>query len=115
MAYLTKNDIVIIKSGSDTLQSRVLDVRFRRYRSSYKDRKTGKKKSRMKSMPYAVCSVFIGSTVPTGTEFLIPGYKLKNVTKDGERLLVLRDKYAAEFGGTWVQKMLAESREKRSA
>ena len=44
-----------------------------------------------------------------GTEFVIPGYKLKNETKDGEKLLVLRDEYAAEFGGTWVDKMLADS------
>jgi len=113
MAYLTKDDIVIIKNGSDTLQSRVMDVRFRRYRSSYKDRKTGKKKTRMKSMPYAVCSVFIGTSVPAGTEFLIPGYKLRNEVKDGEKLLLLRDQYAAEFDGAWVEKILTESKEKR--
>ena len=52
---------------------------------------------------------------PVGTEFLIPGYKLKNETKDGEKLLVLRDKYAAEFDGHWVSKMLADSKAKREA
>jgi len=114
MAYLTKDDIVMIqKPDGGLLQARVIDMRFRRFRSSWKDKKTGEKKTRWKSVPYAVCSVFIG--MPPGTEFLIPGYKLRNEVKDGEKLLVLRDKYAAEFGGAWVEKMLAESKEKRSA
>ena len=41
-----------------------------------------------KAMPYAVCNVFLGAKV--GTEFLIPGYKLRNEKKDSEKLLVLR-------------------------
>ena len=111
MAYLTKNDLVIIRNGDSTVQARVVDMRFRRFRRAWKDKKTGEDKSGWKSVPYAVCSVFIGA--PVGTEFLIPGYKLKNETKDGEKLLVLRDKYVAEFGGAWVDQILAESREKR--
>ena len=78
---------------------------------TWKDKQTGETKSRWKSVPYAICECFIGA--PIGTEFLIPGYKLKNETKDGERLLVLRDQYAAEFNGDWVNKMLAESKQKR--
>ena len=112
MAYLTKNDIVIIKTSLETIQARVVDVRFRRFRRSWKDKNTGENRSRFKSVPYAICSVFIGA--PAGTEFIIPGYKLRNETKDGEKLLVLRDKYAVEFDGAWVQTLLAESREKRA-
>ncbi len=113
MAYLQKDDLVIIRNSDNTIQARVVDMQFRRFRSSWKDKKTGERKSRWKSVPYAICECFIGA--PIGTEFLIPGYKLKNETKDGERLLVLRHKYAAEFDGAWVTKMLAESKEKRSA
>ena len=111
MAYLRKDDLVIIRNGDKTVQARVIDMRFRRFRSSWKDKKTGETKSRWKSVPYAICSVFIGA--PVGTEFLIPGYKLRNEVKDGEKLLVLRDKYVAEYNGAWVQTMLAESKEKR--
>ena len=113
MAYLNKDDLVIIKhtTDSDALQALVVDVRFRRFRKSWKDKATGDTKFKWKSVPYAVCSVFAGGTV--GTEFLIPGYKLRNETKDGEKLLVLRDKYVAEFDGDWVQTVLQESREKR--
>ena len=112
MAYLAKDDLVIIPTKTAPIQSRVVDVRFRRYRKKVRDRKTGKEKMVTKSMPYAVCSVFLGA--PAGTEFLIPGYKLRNETKDGETLLVLRDTYAAEFDGQWVEKILTESKEKRT-
>jgi hypothetical protein len=113
MAYLTKDDLVIIRTGDSTIQARVVDMQFRRFRRSWKDKATGETKWKWKSVPYAICQCFIGA--PAGTEFLIPGYKLKNETKNGEKLLVLRDKYAAEFNGAWVQKMLAQSKEKRSA
>jgi hypothetical protein len=105
MAYLNKDDLVLIPTSDTTIQSRVVDVR---------DRKTGKEKMVTKSMPYAVCSVFLGGEVlPVGTEFLIPGYQLRNETKEGETLLVLKDTYSAKFDGQWVQKILAESKEKR--
>ena len=113
MAYLTKDDLVIIRTSEATIQARVVDMQFRRFRSSWKDKKTGEIKRRWKSVPYAICECFTG--VPVGTEFLIPGYKLKNETKDGEKLLVLRDKYAAEFNGEWVSKMLADSKAKRES
>lgn len=111
MAYLKKDDLVIIRNADTTIQARVVDMQFRRFRRSWKDKKTGETKSRWKSVPYAICECFIGA--PVGTEFLIPGYKLKNKTMDGEKLLVLHDKYAAEFNGEWVSKMLADSKEKR--
>ena len=112
MAYLHKNDIVMIRTAESMIQARVVDMQFRKFRKSWKDKKTGENKSRFKSVPYAVCEVFLGA--PVGTEFLIPGYKLRNEVKDGEKLLVLRDQYAAEFNGAWVEKMLAESKEKRT-
>lgn len=112
MAYLHKNDIVMIRTAESMIQARVVDMQFRKFRKSWKDKKTGENKSRFKSVPYAVCEVFLGA--PAGTEFLIPGYKLRNEVKDGEKLLVLRDQYAAEFNGQWVEKMLAESKEKRT-
>ena len=112
MAYLHKDDIVMIRTAESMIQARVVDMQFRRFRKSWKDKKTGENKMRWKSVPYAVCEVFLGA--PAGTEFLIPGYKLRNETKDGEKLLVLRDQYAAEFNGHWVEKMLAESKEKRT-
>ena len=111
MAYLAKDDLVIIPTKTAPIQSRVVDVRFRRYRKKVRDYKTGEEKMVTKSMPYAVCNVFLGA--PVGTEFLIPGYQLRNETKAGETLLVLKDAYIAEFDGQWVQKILAESKEKR--
>jgi len=113
MAYLHKNDIVMIRTGGTMIQARVVDMQFRRFRRSWKDKKTGENRFKWKLVPYAICQVFIGA--PTGTEFLIPGYKLRNETKDGETLLVLRDQYAAEFNGAWVENMLAESKAKRAS
>ena len=113
MAYLTKDDLVIIRTSDTTIQARVVDMQFRRFRRSWKDKKTGETKSRWKSVPYAICECFIGA--PVGTEFLIPGYKLKNETKDGEKLLVLRDKYAAEFNEDWAKKIIEDSKAKRAS
>ena len=114
MAYLKKDDLVIIPAASGAnIQARVVDMQFRRFRRSWKDKTTGETKSRWKSVPYAVCECFLGA--PIGTEFVIPGYKLKNETKDGEKLLVLRDQYAAEFSGHWIEKMIEDSRAKREA
>jgi len=113
MAYLKKDDLVIIRNSDSTVQARVVDMQFRRFRRTWKDKKSGETKWKWKSVPYAVCECFIGA--PVGTEFIIAGYKLQNEVKDGEKLLVLRDKYAAEFDGTWVRKMLSESKEKRAS
>ena len=46
MAYLKKNDLVIIRTGTgETIQSRVVDISFRRYRKRVRDRKTGEERS----------------------------------------------------------------------
>lgn len=112
MAYLRKQDTVMITTPQGVISALVVDMQFRRFRRSWKDKKTGETRFKMKSVPYAICQVFSGA--PAGTEFLIPGYKLRNITKAGEKLLVLRDQYTAEFNGEWVEKMLAESREGRA-
>ena len=111
MAYLNKNDIVLIKQGETSIQARVVDIRWRRFNRSAKERARKPDAKPWKSVPYAVCETFIGA--PTGTEFIIAGYKLKNIDKNGDKMLVLHDKYLAEFDGHWVETLLAESRDKR--
>ena len=110
MAYLNKNDIVVIKQGETAIQARVVDIRWRRFRKSAKDMRKNPSGKKWKSVPYAVCQTFLGA--PAGTEFIIAGYKLVNIEKNGDKMLVLRDKYVAEFDGEWVKTLLAESREK---
>ena len=34
MAYLNKNDLVLIKQGDTSIQARVVDIRWRRFRKS---------------------------------------------------------------------------------
>jgi len=119
MAYLRKDDVVMINSGG-SIQSIVVDVQFRRYAKFYKDKKTGERKKRWKAVPFAVCKVFntTMSDVKAGSEFVIAGYKLKNTSKDGEKILILQDKYLAEFadnyGNEWVAKLIEESKKARS-
>ena len=119
MAYLRKDDVVMIKSDG-SIQSIVVDVQFRRYAKFYKDSKTGERKKRWKAVPFAVCKVFntTMSDVKAGSEFVIAGYKLKNTNKDGEKILILQDKYLAEFadnyGNGWVTKLIEESKKSRS-
>jgi hypothetical protein len=112
MAYLHKDDIVILRVLGGLAHARVLDIRFRKFFRNAKDKKTGATKRRYKSVPYAVCQVFAG-TLPTGTDFLIPGYKLKNEIKDGEKLLILRNKYAADFDSSWARTLITESKNER--
>jgi hypothetical protein len=112
MAYLNKQDIVVIKSADTTIQARVVDIRWRRFSRTAKERARFPNGKKWKSVPYAVCESFLGA--PAGTEFIIAGYKLRNIEKNGDKLLVLHDKYLAEFDGPWVDKLLAESKEKRS-
>mgnify|MGYP003153488550 FL=1 len=112
MAYLNKHDIVLIKHGSESIQARVVDIRWRRFRKNARDMARNPNGKAWKSVPYAVCETFIGA--PTGTEFIIAGYKLKNIEKNGDKMLVLHDKYIAEFDGGWVETLLSESHEKRA-
>ena len=47
MAYLKKDDLVIIPSASGAnIQARVVDMQFRRFRRTWKDKTTGENKSR---------------------------------------------------------------------
>ena len=120
MAYLKKDDIVLFKEGEGTIQSLVTDVRFRRYKGKYTDKKTGEKKLKWKAMPYAICKVFSSnnSEVKVAQEFLIAGYKLRNTFKQGKKVLVLHDKYIAEFqgeyGAEWASRIIEESQKFRN-
>ena len=120
MAYLKKDDIVLFKEGNGTIQSLVTDVRFRRYRGKYTDKKTGEKRMKWKAMPYAICKVFSSNNneVKVSQEFLIAGYKLRNTSKQGKKVLVLHDKYIAEFqgqwGAEWASRIIEESQKFRN-
>ena len=114
MAYLRKQDTVYFLNEGKPIHSMVEKVAFRKYRSKKMDPKTGRKK--LKSMPYAICKVYMSAdtTIPTGSEFLIPGYKLRNVTMKGEKILVLHHTYVAEFqekyGNEWVKKLIEQEK-----
>mgnify|MGYP003121189497 FL=1 len=114
MAYLNKNDLVLIKHkhSETSIQARVVDIRWRRFRKNARDIARNPSGKKWKSVPYAVCEVFLGA--PAGTEFIIAGYKLNNIDKNGDKMLVLHDKYIAEFDGEWAKKLIAESHEKRA-
>tara|TARA_R110000824_G_scaffold46748_6_gene133966 strand:- start:182 stop:556 length:375 start_codon:yes stop_codon:yes gene_type:complete len=120
MAYLKPKQTIFIANNGLPIYSLVEKVAFRRYRGKYTDRKTGEKKTKWKSMPYAVCKVKMSSDpeVPIGREFLIAGYKLRNVTMKGESILAFHDQYIAEwaeqYGNNWVQKMILEEQAKES-
>jgi hypothetical protein len=114
MAYLRKKDTVYFLNGGQPVFSLVEKVAFRRYRSKTVDPKTGKKK--MKSMPYAICKIYSSddSNIPIGAEFLIPGYKLRNITMKGDKILVIHSTYVAEFqekyGNDWVKKLIEQEK-----
>ena len=114
MAYLRKEDTVYFLNDGHPVHSMVEKVAFRRYRSKKVDPKTGKK--RMKSMPYAICKVYMSAdnNIAVGSEFLIPGYKLRNIMMKGEKILVLHRTYVAEFkeqyGNEWVKKLIEQEK-----
>ena len=114
MAYLRKQDTIYFLNDGQPVFSLVEKVAFRRYLTKRVDPKTGRKK--MKSMPYAICKVYSSedTTIPTGSEFLIPGYKLRNITMKGEKILIIDKTYVAEFkeqyGNDWVSKLINEER-----
>ena len=118
MAYVKKEDLVIFNLSEGSIQALVTDIQFRRFRKSYKDKKTGETKSRLKSVPYAICTI-TGSSMPkfsTGSKFIIAGYKLRNHVMKGEKCLMLNNQYIAEFekdGERWVKEMIAESNKKK--
>jgi len=121
MAYVKKEDLVIINVEAGNLQALVTDIQFRRFRRTWKDKKTGEKKYKLKSVPYAVCLI-TGSPLPeakfkVGGKFIIAGYKLRNHAMQGKKCLVLNNQYIGEFekdGASWVVDMIAESNKKKA-
>lgn len=124
MAYVKKEDLVVFNLGDKgQITALVTDIQFRRFRKSWKDKKTGESKSRFKSVPYAICKI-TSSTIDqysVAERFIIAGYKLKNHAMHGEKCLMLNNQYIADFeqhGRDWVAQMLKESdtsREKKEA
>ena len=54
MAYLKQDQTIFIANNGNPIYANVDKVAFRRYLGSVKDKKTGKMKKKMKSMPYAL-------------------------------------------------------------
>ena len=116
MAYLKPDQTIFIANNGNPIYANVDKVAFRRYLGKVKDKKTGKMKKKMKSMPYALCKVQLSSDtkIPVGAEFSIAGYMLCNVVMKGEKILTFHDKYGAEFsdeyGNGWVRKLILEEK-----
>ena len=119
MAYVKKEDLVIFNLSEGSIQALVTDIQFRRFRKSYKDKKTGETKFKLKSVPYAICTI-TGSSLPrfnTGNKFIIAGYKLRNHAMQGKKCLVLENQYIPEYeehGHSWVVEMIEENRKKNA-
>jgi hypothetical protein len=119
MAYVKKEDLVIFNLDKGTLQALVTDIQWRKFRKSYKDKVSGEQKTRLKSVPYAICTI-TGSTIEQYTvnkKFIIAGYKLRNHALQGKKCLVLQNQYIAEFeenGEKWVMDMIAESDKRKT-
>ena len=118
MAYLKPNYTVYILNNGKPIHSIVKSVAFRKYWGNVRCKETGQKKKKRKSMPFAICEVKISADpgIAVGSEFLIQGYKLRNVIMKGEKILVLQDKYIAEFseeyGNEWVKKLILQENKK---
>jgi len=114
MAYLKPDQTIFIANNGKPIYANVDKVAFRRYLGKVKDKKTGKMKKRMKSMPYALCKVQLSSdqSIPEGAEFSIAGYMLHHIVMKGERILTFESTYVTEFadkhGNEWVRKMITE-------
>ena len=119
MAYLKKQDLVVLKGKVGQTTAIVTDIEFRRFKRTYKDKKTGEMKSRLKSVPYAICTVMTGGfgRITTGSKMVIAGYKLRNHALKGEKCLVLENQYIPEYekdGERWVVDMIEENRKKNA-
>ncbi len=120
MAYLKKGDLIVLKGNVGQTTAIVADMEFRRFKRSYKDKKTGEMRFRMKSVPYAVCTVMTGGfgKITIGSKMVIAGYKLRNHALKGEKCLVLENQYIPEYessGEKWVVDMIAKNKEKKNA
>jgi hypothetical protein len=116
MAYLKPDQTVFFAQGNIT--SIVEKVAFRKYLSKpLLDKKTGERRRRWKSMPYAICKVMMSEDqlVPIGEQFLIAGYRLQKKYLQGKMILVMNNEYIAdyenEWGNRWVSKMIQQERE----
>jgi len=119
MAYLKKEDLVVLKGNVGQTTAIVTDIEFRRFKKTYKDKKTGEIKSKLKSVPYAICTVMTGGfgKITTGSKMVIAGYKLRNHALQGEKCLVLESQYIPEYeehGHTWVIEMIEGNRKKNA-
>ena len=119
MAYLKKQDLVVLKGKVGQTTAIVTDIEFRRFKRTYKDKMTGEMKSRLKAVPYAICTVMTGGfgSITAGSKMVIAGYKLRNHALKGEKCLVLENQYIPEYedhGERWVVDMIEENR-KRNA
>ena len=119
MAYLKKQDLVVLKGNVGQTTAIVTDIEFRRFRRSYKDKKTGEMKSRLKAVPYAICTVMTGGfgKITTGSKMVIAGYKLRNHALKGEKCLVLESQYIPEYeqdGEKWIVEMIEGNRKKNA-
>ena len=117
MAYLKPKQTVYFAQGNIT--SIIEKVAFRKYRTKpILDKKTGERKRKVKSMPYAICKVLMSddSRVPAESNFLIAGYRLKKKFLQGNMVLVMDNEYIAdyekEYGNEWVSKMIEQENER---
>ena len=114
MAYLKPEQTVFIANNGQPIYSIIEKVAFRKYWGKRKDKQTGKMVTARRSMPYAICKVFMSSDtgIPIGAQFTIAGYQLRNVVMKGEKILTFDTKYCADFadqyGNEWVKKLILE-------
>ena len=114
MAFLKPNLLVFIQNNGKPITAIVQKVAFRKYWGKKRCKDTGKMKKARKSMPYAICTVKMSSDtdIPTGAQFTIAGYQLRNVVMKGEKILTFDQKYVGEFadeyGNEWVKRMILE-------
>ena len=114
MAYLKPEQTVFIANNGQPIYSVIEKVAFRKYWGKRRDKETGKMVKARRSMPYAICKVFMSSdtTIPVGAQFTIAGYQLRNVVMKGEKILTFDQKYVADFaeeyGNQWVKRMILE-------
>ena len=119
MAYLKPKQTVFFAQGNIT--SIVEKVAFRKYLTKPKlDKKTGERKRKWKSMPYAICKVLMSqdSKVLPDSSFLIASYRLQEKFLQGNMVLVMDNEYIAdyekEYGNEWVSKMIEQENEREA-
>jgi hypothetical protein len=108
MAMIKPDMQVFFANNGKPITATISKVKFRRYYAKVTDIRTGKKKSKAKSMPLAVCKVILS------LEFVIAGYKLQNVVIKNERMLTFKNDfvadYAKDYGNEWVRRLINEDR-----